>query len=133
MRKKDMITRDVLRHSVSKIGLLSLMCLLPFIGFAHKPEMALKDSKEQLLVRDSSILTGKLKNGLTYYIKSNVHGANKIHYSLILKAGAMDEDDSQRGLAHFNEHISFDGTPSFLHNLVDGAFIKNIDRKRFIY
>ena len=128
MRKKDMITRDVLRHSVSKIGLFSLMCLLPFIGFAHKPEMALKDSKEQLLVRDSSILTGQLKNGFTYYIKSNVHGANKIHYSLILKAGAMDEDDSQRGLAHFNEHISFDGTPSFPHNIVDGAFIKNIDR-----
>lgn len=128
MRKKDITTRDVLRHSFSKIGLLSFMCLLPFIGFAHKPEMALKDSKEQLLVRDSSMLTGKLKNGLTYYIKGDVNNANKIHYSLILKAGAMDEDDSQRGLAHFNEHISFDGTPSFPQNLVDGTFIKNIDR-----
>lgn len=128
MRKKDMTSRDVLRHSFSKIGLLSFMCLLPFIGFAHKPEVALKDSKEQLLVRDSSMLTGKLKNGLTYYIKGDVNDANKIHYSLILKVGAMDEDDSQRGLAHFNEHISFDGTPSFPQNLVDGTFIKNIDR-----
>ncbi|MGL5682440.1 MAG: M16 family metallopeptidase [Marinifilaceae bacterium] len=77
--------------------------------------------------RDSSILHGKLSNGLTYYIVNNDDGSKRVNYSLTLKAGAMDEDDSQRGLAHFNEHLSFDGTPTFPFFLADGKFVNNVD------
>ena len=81
--------------------------------------------------RDSSILYGKLSNGLTYYIVTN---PNKIiNYSLTVKAGAMDEDDSQRGLAHFNEHLSFDGTPTFPFYLADGKFVKNVDPRQVYF
>lgn len=73
--------------------------------------------------RDSSIVVGKLSNGLTYYIKNNEVEGDKIAYSLILKAGSLDEDESQRGLAHFNEHLSFDGTPTYKDGILDGRFL----------
>ncbi|MGL6179997.1 MAG: M16 family metallopeptidase [Tannerellaceae bacterium] len=75
------------------------------------------------LERDSSIIVGKLDNGLTYYIKNNEQENDKIAYSLILKAGSLDEDESQRGLSHFNEHLSFDGTPTYNDGILDGRFL----------
>ena len=79
----------------------------------------------------SEILTGKLNNGLTYYIKNNKDVSERVIYSLIIKSGSLNEDESQRGLAHFNEHLSFEGTSTFPTNLIDGAFIPNLDKQKF--
>ena len=69
---------------------------------------------------DSSIKTGKLDNGLTYYIKKNAKPANKVELRLIVNAGSILEDDDQQGLAHFMEHMNFNGTKRFPKNkLVD--------------
>ena len=81
--------------------------------------------------RDTSIVVGKLSNGLTYYIKNNDAEGDKIAYSLILKAGSLDEDESQRGLAHFNEHLSFDGTPTYKDGILDGRFLFDNPPKGF--
>lgn len=83
------------------------------------------------LNRDSSIIVGKLDNGLTYYIKNNEQENDKIAYSLILKAGSLDEDDTQRGLAHFNEHLSFDETPTYKEGIIDGRFLFDNPPKGF--
>ncbi|MGL4492625.1 MAG: insulinase family protein, partial [Tannerellaceae bacterium] len=83
------------------------------------------------LERDSSIIVGKLNNGLTYYIKNNEQENDKIAYSLILKAGSLDEDESQRGLSHFNEHLSFDGTPTYKDGILDGRFLFDNPPKGF--
>lgn len=80
---------------------------------------------------DTTVIYGKLNNGLTYYIKNNNDNSGRICYSLTLKAGSLDEDESQRGLAHFNEHLSFEGTPSFPQGIIDGSFIPDIDKKKF--
>lgn len=85
----------------------------------------------EVVKKDSSVLTGKLDNGLTYYIRNNNDQTGQVCYSLILKAGSIDEDDTQSGLAHFNEHLSFDGTPHFKEGLLDGSFIENLDKKKF--
>lgn len=69
---------------------------------------------------DDSIKTGKLENGLTYYIKKNSKPANKVELRLVINAGSILEDEDQQGLAHFLEHMNFNGTKRFPKNkLVD--------------
>lgn len=69
---------------------------------------------------DPSVTTGKLANGLTYYIKKNVKPEKKVELRLVINAGSILEDDDQQGLAHFTEHMAFNGTKNFKKNqLVD--------------
>lgn len=69
---------------------------------------------------DPSVRHGKLKNGLTYYIKQNKKPENKVDLRLVINAGSILEDDDQQGLAHFMEHMCFNGTKNFPKNeLVD--------------
>ena len=69
---------------------------------------------------DPSVKTGKLENGLTYYIKKNAKPEKKVSLRLVVNAGSILEDDEQLGLAHFMEHMNFNGTKRFPKNkLVD--------------
>ncbi|HYD90037.1 MAG TPA: pitrilysin family protein, partial [Flavobacterium sp.] len=69
---------------------------------------------------DPAVKTGKLKNGLTYYIRKNAKPENKVDLRLVINAGSILEDDDQQGLAHFMEHMCFNGTKRFPKNeLVD--------------
>jgi zinc protease len=69
---------------------------------------------------DPSVKTGVLENGLTYYIKKNAKPENKVDLRLVVNAGSILENDDQRGLAHFMEHMNFNGTKRFPKNkLVD--------------
>ncbi|MCA9837034.1 MAG: insulinase family protein [Trueperaceae bacterium] len=72
-------------------------------------EYALEDQ----LPRDPDIRTGKLDNGLTYYVRRNTEPLNRADFALVIDAGSILEDDDQRGLAHFLEHMLFNGTESF--------------------
>lgn len=62
------------------------------------------------------IKTGKLSNGLTYYIRKNSKPENKVELRLVVNAGSIQEDDDQQGLAHFTEHMCFNGTKNFKKN-----------------
>jgi len=69
---------------------------------------------------DATVKTGKLENGLTYYIKKNAKPENKVDLRLVVNAGSILENDDQQGLAHFMEHMNFNGTKRFPKNkLVD--------------
>lgn len=69
---------------------------------------------------DPNVKIGKLANGLTYYIRKNVKPEKKVELRLAVNAGSVLENDSQRGLAHFMEHMGFNGTKNFQKNeLVD--------------
>lgn len=59
---------------------------------------------------DPSVLYGQLSNGLTYYIKHNETTKDRAHFYIIQNVGAILEEDSQNGLAHFLEHMAFQGT-----------------------
>ncbi len=65
------------------------------------------------LPQDPALLTGKLPNGLTYYIQANKQPEKKAELRLFVNAGSICEDDDQRGLAHFTEHMCFNGTKNF--------------------
>jgi zinc protease len=72
------------------------------------------------LPTDPSVKIGKLPNGLTYYIKKNAQPEKKVELRLVVNTGSVLEDPDQRGLAHFMEHMSFNGTKNFKKNeLVD--------------
>lgn len=70
-------------------------------------------AREKPLPQRDSLRYGKLKNGLTYYILPNRYPEGEAVYRLFVKAGSLYEEDRQRGLAHFLEHLAFNGTEHF--------------------
>lgn len=67
----------------------------------------------QKLNRDPQLRTGRLANGLTYYIYPNARPRGEAVYRLFVKAGSVQEDENERGIAHFIEHMAFNGTRHF--------------------
>ncbi len=65
------------------------------------------------LAPDSATLIGKLNNGLSYYIKQNAEPVKRAELRLVINVGSNQEDDDQKGLAHFVEHMLFKGTQRF--------------------
>ncbi len=75
---------------------------------------------ESLLPEDPHVSKGVLENGMTYYVRANETPKNRAELMLIVKAGSIDEDDDQQGLAHFCEHMAFNGTKNFpKHELIE--------------
>ena len=64
----------------------------------------------QPIPADPELRTGKLENGMTYYIRHNEKPKGQADFYIIHHVGAIQEDDSQQGLAHFLEHMAFNGT-----------------------
>ena len=62
---------------------------------------------------DSAVTVGKLDNGLTYYIRHNNTPKGQVDFYIAQKVGSILEEDNQRGLAHFLEHMCFNGTKNF--------------------
>ena len=65
---------------------------------------------------DPSVRIGKLDNGLTYYIRHNEYPEHVANFYIAQRVGSINEDDSQRGLAHFLEHMAFNGSEHFKGN-----------------
>lgn len=77
-------------------------------------------NKGESIPLDKTVLTGKLDNGLTYFIKENTKPSDKAQLRLVVKAGSLQEEEDQQGLAHFVEHMAFNGTKNFEKNsLID--------------
>ena len=89
-----------------RLFLLAVVALL-----AGMPAVAGNDG-EQLPI-DPTIRIGKLKNGLTYYIRHNDNPKNLVNFYIAQKVGSIQEEENQRGLAHFLEHMCFNGTDHF--------------------
>jgi len=70
----------------------------------------------QALHPDPDVKTGKLANGFTYYIRKNVEPKNRAQLYLTNKVGSILENEDQRGLAHFMEHMGFNGTKNYPKN-----------------
>src|SRR3954468_8018664 len=62
---------------------------------------------------DPEVVVGTLPNGLRYYVRPNAKPARRAELRLVVKAGSVLEDDDQLGLAHFVEHMEFEGTKHF--------------------
>ena len=65
---------------------------------------------------DPDVRIGKLDNGLTYYIRHNAWPEHRAEFYIAQRVGSIQEDDNQRGLAHFLEHMAFNGSKHFKGN-----------------
>ena len=74
------------------------------------------DDLTQPIPIDPKMRVGKLENGLTYYIRHNQRPENKVELRLAVNAGSLQEDEDQLGLAHFTEHMAFNGSENFEKN-----------------
>ncbi|HEX7844204.1 MAG TPA: insulinase family protein [Chitinophagaceae bacterium] len=70
----------------------------------------------QMMPLDPKVRIGKLSNGLTYYIRHNSLPEKRVELRLVVNTGSVMEDDDQLGLAHFMEHMNFNGTKRFPKN-----------------
>ncbi|MBS1663044.1 MAG: insulinase family protein [Bacteroidetes bacterium] len=80
-------------------------------GLSLRAQSALSPASP--LPLDPAVRTGKLPNGLTYYIRRNTEPKQRVVLYLVNKIGSLMETEEQRGLAHFMEHMSFNGTKNF--------------------
>lgn len=92
---------------------LLLFLLIVVLRFTALPQ-------SELLPVDPEVTIGTLSNGIKYYIKENKKPENRAELRLIVNAGSVLESESQKGLAHFVEHMAFNGSTNFKKNeLVD--------------
>ena len=88
--------------------------IILFLAITFMPFMANSQNMMEMPVPlDETVRTGKLENGLTYYIKHNEEPKERASFYIIQNVGALLEDDNQNGLAHFLEHMAFNGTEHF--------------------
>ena len=92
-----------------KLRKLLVAALVMFAGLAQAQQMP-------PIPVDPDVRIGKLDNGLTYYIRHNNWPENRADFYIAQRVGAIQEEESQRGLAHFLEHMCFNGTKHFPGN-----------------
>ncbi|MEY4426355.1 MAG: hypothetical protein RL535_653 [Pseudomonadota bacterium] len=92
--------------------IISLVLLITCISIAATAQIKLDDP----LPIDPKVKVGQLANGLTYYVAQNAKPEKRVLLQLVVKAGSSLEDDDQQGLAHFLEHMAFNGTKNFPKN-----------------
>ena len=109
------------KRSILAIGLCLLMSAT---GFSQNGKSSSKVDLSQKIKLESTVRYGKLDNGMTYYIKSNKKPENRAEFQLVVNAGSVLETEDQRGLAHFTEHMGFNGTKQFPGNDLTDALQK---------
>jgi zinc protease len=82
---------------------LILVLVLLFVGSVFEKKLPI----------DPKVTVGTLENGLKYYVRQNKQPENRAELRLVVNAGSILEDEDQQGLAHFVEHMAFNGTEHF--------------------
>ncbi len=116
---------DIRRRVPFVRGVLVFLSLLSYAGTCPlpaqttvsqdttgSPHLALTDT----LPTDTAVTIGTLPNGMRYYLRANKKPEHRAELRLVVKAGSLMEDDDQRGMAHFVEHMAFRGTTHFQGN-----------------
>ncbi len=85
---------------------LAILCIAPIFSFAQ-------GMLDQPVPVDAAVRIGKLENGITYFIRHNEEPKERVSFYMIQNVGALLEEDNQNGLAHFLEHMAFNGTKHY--------------------
>jgi zinc protease len=106
-----MALRFIKQKRMVRRSLASLAMVTVLFGILNA-----QDNLTDKLPIEPKVKIGKLSNGLTYYIQKNVRPEKKVELRLVVNVGSILEDDDQQGLAHFTEHMAFNGTKNFKKN-----------------
>ena len=108
---------------------LLLFALMGSVAVAQLPGSGEKKEKKSDLSAqvplDKKVRYGKLDNGFTYYVRNNKKPEKMIQFRLVTNAGSIMERDDQQGLAHFCEHMAFNGIKGYPHNEMIDKLQKN--------
>ena len=100
--------------------ILALLMLAAMTAFAQEGSgLNLAAIDKQVIPEDTAVRKGVLANGLTYYICRNDKPSKQAFFYLLVKAGSIVEQDHERGIAHFVEHMLFKGTKHFPGSVID--------------
>lgn len=99
-----------------KVLISSLIMVLAIISVASAQKSASGYALNSQIPMNPAVKKGVLDNGLTYFIMNNKKPENRAELQLVVMAGSLQEDDDQNGLAHFIEHMCFNGTKNFPKN-----------------
>lgn len=94
-------------------NLFSQISLCAVLALTGTGMLSAQNDMNAKLPMDPNVRTGKLENGLTYYVRHNEEPKDRASFYIVQNVGAILEDDSQNGLAHFLEHMAFNGTKHF--------------------
>ena len=104
-------TKNNIFNYIMKNFLFTIILLLGCeLGFAQNQQTP------QPLPFDTAVVKGTLPNGLTYYIQHNDNPRQRAFFYIAQKVGSVQEEENQRGLAHFLEHMCFNGSEHFPGN-----------------
>ncbi|HQU56756.1 MAG TPA: insulinase family protein, partial [Chitinophagaceae bacterium] len=95
---------------------IRIICLAIFSICFFTAKSFAQINSSQVMPLDPKVKIGRLANGLTYYIRHNNLPEKRVEMRLVVNAGSVQEDDDQHGLAHFMEHMNFNGTKHFPKN-----------------
>jgi len=104
-----------MKKSKHLLGKWKFPLTLWLVGLSFATALAQDNLSDKLPV-NPRLRVGKLSNGLTYYVQKNVKPEKKVELRLVVNVGSIMEDDDQQGLAHFTEHMCFNGTKNFKKN-----------------
>ncbi|MBR1803478.1 MAG: insulinase family protein, partial [Muribaculaceae bacterium] len=82
------------------------LMIVGFTAMAQMPQMP-------PIPVDEAVRMGTLPNGLTYYVRHNDYPEHRVNFYIAQRVGSIQEEESQRGLAHFLEHMAFNGSENF--------------------
>jgi zinc protease len=105
----------IARVNVRVLLLVALLTLISFLGVTQQAAQTQGPAatQTQQMPVDPQITMGKFPNGLRYYIRNNKKPEKRAELRLVVNVGSILEDDDQQGLAHFVEHMAFNGTKNF--------------------
>ncbi|MEQ9007268.1 MAG: pitrilysin family protein, partial [Ekhidna sp.] len=105
-------------NHLTKLLCFFLCFILGLVSFGQEKEVSGEIDRPLTspIPSDPSVRIGKLENGLTYYLKKNNKPEDKIEFRLVVNAGSILESNDQQGLAHFVEHMAFNGSKNFKKN-----------------
>ncbi len=103
--------KRLIKQRLRKFTQIALITFLVFPQILYS-----QGGLDQPIPVDQKVKIGKLSNGMTYYIRKNSKPEDRVELRLAVNAGSVLEDDDQQGLAHFVEHMAFNGTKNFAKN-----------------
>ena len=113
-----MLSRPWRRVAFGAALVTSAIATLPCPGVAQPSAtpgstLTIDTASATPLPRDPKIVVGTLPNGIRYYVRRNEKPEKRAELRLVVNVGSIVEDDDQKGLAHFLEHMAFNGTARF--------------------